>query len=70
MALKIVTAAEPIIVKNIKLVIYGDAGLGKTSLGYSAKNPLLIDFDKGAHRTSHRNTANHDARTHQITRLS
>lgn len=54
MALKIVTAAEPIIVKSIKLVIYGDAGLGKTSLGYSAKNPLLFDFDKGAHRTSHR----------------
>ncbi|MEK5761254.1 AAA family ATPase, partial [Acinetobacter variabilis] len=25
-------------------------GIGKTSLAFSATNPILFDFDKGAHR--------------------
>lgn len=50
MALKIVTAQEPMRVETLITFIYGDPGIGKTSLAFSAKNPILFDFDKGAHR--------------------
>lgn len=50
MALRIVRASEPIVVKNIVVGIYGAPGVGKTSLAYSADKTLLLDFDKGAHR--------------------
>lgn len=38
--------------KDIKLkgLIYGTPGTGKTTMGLSAPNPLLFDFDKGFHR--------------------
>jgi hypothetical protein len=35
---------------TIKTLIYGQPGLGKTTLALSAPNPLLIDFDGGVHR--------------------
>lgn len=50
MALRIVTAAEPMRVDNLIVFVYGDPGIGKTSLAFSAKNPILFDFDRGAHR--------------------
>lgn len=50
MALKIVTAQQPLQVANIITVIYGDPGIGKTALASSASRPLLLDFDLGAHR--------------------
>ncbi|WP_129714640.1 ATP-binding protein [Pedobacter sp. SYP-B3415] len=34
----------------IKALIYGQPGLGKTTLGLSAPRPLLLDFDGGVHR--------------------
>lgn len=54
MALKITTAAEPMTVNTICLTIYSQPGLGKTSLSFTAKNPLLFDFDKGAYRADNR----------------
>lgn len=50
MALKIVTAAEPMRIENLIVFVYGDPGVGKTSLAFSANRPILFDFDKGAHR--------------------
>lgn len=50
MALKIVTAAEPMRIENLIVFVYGDPGVGKTSLAFSAVRPILFDFDKGAHR--------------------
>ncbi len=41
---------ELVINQRIKALIYGAAGIGKTTLALSAKNPLLIDFDGGAQR--------------------
>ena len=40
----------------IKGLIYGQPGIGKTTIALSAPNPLLIDFDKGLSRvkTQHR----------------
>ncbi|PKH31303.1 ATP-binding protein [Acinetobacter radioresistens] len=51
MALNIITPAQPILVKAIKLYFYGDPGMYKTTLGMTADKPLIIDADKGAYRT-------------------
>lgn len=36
----------------IKALIYGQPGIGKSTLGLSAPKPLYIDCDKGAHRVN------------------
>lgn len=54
MALKIVRSADPIKVDRLNVVIYSPPGLGKTSLAFTAESPLLLDFDKGAHRSANR----------------
>ncbi len=36
--------------KTIKMLIFGQAGTGKTTMGVSAPKPLLIDCDNGVHR--------------------
>lgn len=54
MALRIRTAADPIPVKQLVLTIYGPPGVGKTTLGFSAHDPLLFDFDNGAYRAKNR----------------
>lgn len=42
--------------KTISMLIYGEPGIGKTTLGCSAPNPVLFDFDGGVMRInpSHR----------------
>lgn len=52
--LRIVKASEPMVVERINLCIYGAPGLGKTTLGFTADAPLLLDCDKGAHRAANR----------------
>ena len=37
---------------NIKALIYGQPGLGKTTFALSAPNPVLLDFDGGVHRVN------------------
>lgn len=37
---------------KIKALIYGQAGMGKTTLAISAPKPLLFDFDNGVHRVN------------------
>lgn len=54
MGLNIVTSMQPLNVENIITFIYGDPGIWKTSLAFTAKNPILFDFDKGAYRASNR----------------
>lgn len=51
MALKITKAVDTIDVQSIVMLIYGQPGIGKTTLAFSAQNPLMLDFDKGAHRS-------------------
>lgn len=48
---------------TIKMLIYGQAGMGKTTMGLSAPKPLLIDCDGGVHRV---NVA-HQLETVQVT---
>ena len=54
MALKITPASEPIPVTRITMALYGDPGVGKTTLAFTAERPLLFDFDNGAHRAANR----------------
>jgi len=44
--------AELTVQPTIKVLIYGQPGLGKTTLALSAPQPLLLDFDGGVHRVS------------------
>jgi hypothetical protein len=52
--LKIIKSSDPIRVERINLCIYGQPGVGKTSLAFTADSPLLLDFDQGAHRSANR----------------
>lgn len=38
---------------KIKALIYGQAGMGKTTFAISAPKPLLFDFDNGVHRVNY-----------------
>jgi hypothetical protein len=49
---------------KIKALIYGQAGMGKTTLALSAPKPLLLDFDGGVHRVNY----GHQCPTVQITK--
>lgn len=52
--MKIIKAAEAIAVEHPVFLVFGQPGIGKSTLGYSTKEPLLLDFDKGAHRAANR----------------
>lgn len=54
MPLRIIKSCEPIKVERLNLCVYSQPGLGKTSLSYTAEDPLLLDFDRGAHRAANR----------------
>src|SRR6185369_14651618 len=48
--LKIKNPLDPIEVKNIKTLIYGQPGIRKTSYAFTAERPLMIDCDRGIRR--------------------
>lgn len=52
--MKIIKANEPLTVASIKVLIYGEPGVGKTSVASTAETPILLDFDKGAYRSPFR----------------
>lgn len=52
--LKITRAEDPIEVNRIVLLAYSAPGVGKTSLGFTSANPLLLDFDEGAYGSEYR----------------
>ena len=43
---------EIAIQRNVKMMVYGQAGMGKTTLALSAPQPLLLDFDNGVKRVN------------------
>ena len=45
-------ASELEIPSTLKLMIYGQAGMGKTTFALSAPSPLLLDFDDGVKRVN------------------
>src|SRR5688572_32798552 len=55
--LKIIKGSEPVSVEQITLCIYSPPGVGKTSLGFTATDALLLDFDSGSYRSKNRGDA-------------
>lgn len=54
MSIKIRTASDPVDVRTLVLLLYGQPGIGKTSTAFTTDRPLLLDFDRGAHRSANR----------------
>lgn len=56
MPFTIIKAAEQIDVKNIVVLIYGQPGVGKSSIAFTSSQDrvLTLDFDNGAHRSAFR----------------
>lgn len=52
--MRIIKATDAIPVDHPVFLIFGQPGIMKTSLAYSAKDALLLDFDRGAHRAINR----------------
>lgn len=52
--MRIIKSTDTIPVDHPVFLVFGQPGICKSSLGYSAKDPLLLDFDKGAHRAANR----------------
>jgi hypothetical protein len=51
---RIIKATESIPVDHPVFMIFGQPGIGKSTLGYSTKAALTLDFDRGAHRAANR----------------
>ena len=54
MSLNIIRSTDEIVVENIVMMIYGQPDAGKTSTAFTADKTLLIDCDRGAHRSRFR----------------
>lgn len=52
--LKIIRADQALTIPPLTLAIYGEPGSWKTSLASTAEDPLLLDFDRGSHRSAFR----------------
>jgi hypothetical protein len=57
MAFKLISASEPVKAEALCTVLFGEPGIGKTSLSFTSSNSLLMDFDKGLKRCVGRKTA-------------
>lgn len=52
--MKVIEPNEPITVTHVATLIYGDPGVGKSTLANTARDPIILDFDRGAHRAHNR----------------
>ena len=57
MPYKIIKQDEPLPDKKLVIVLYGPPGSFKTSVAFTAPNPILLNFDDGLHRSVKRKTA-------------
>lgn len=52
--LNIIPASQAVVVTQLIVCLYAPPGVGKTTLGFTASKPLLLDFDRGAYRAKNR----------------
>lgn len=52
--MKLIKNNEIFHIESIIMLLYGEPGVGKTSLACTSNSPLLLDFDNGAHRSHFR----------------
>jgi hypothetical protein len=57
MAYKIISEDEALLIEAIIILLFGEPGIGKTSISFTAENPLLEDFDGGLQRAIGRKKA-------------
>ena len=57
MSFKIFKQGEQVKTECLTAVIYGEPGVGKTSVSMTTENPILLDFDMGLQRAVNRKTA-------------
>ncbi len=50
--MRLITQNGGMQVNGLNVLIYGDPGIGKTTLANTAPNPIVLDFDRGLHRSS------------------
>lgn len=55
--MRLIQQTDDMTVQGLNVLIYGDPGIGKTTLANTAPNPIVLDFDRGLHRASHRKNA-------------
>lgn len=56
MSFKIISETDPIETSSLIAVIYGEPGIGKTSVSFTTESPILLDFDGGLQRAVNRKT--------------
>ena len=56
MAYKLINKTDAIKTEVLICLLYGDPGIGKTSLAFTTTQPLLLDFDGGVQRACFRQT--------------
>lgn len=54
MAILEINPEDALQVQTVKILIYGQPGVGKSSLAFTSNKVLLMDFDTGAHRSGNR----------------
>lgn len=52
--MRVIEPNEPISVTHVAVLLYGDPGVGKSTLANTARDPIILDFDRGAHRAHNR----------------
>lgn len=68
--LRILKASDPIVIERLNLCIYAAPGLGKTTLTFTADDPVLLDFDRGSHRAPNRKDTVPIAAWSEVTNIS
>jgi molybdopterin converting factor small subunit len=51
---KFITRTESVKIECLNVLLYGEPGIGKTSLSFTALKPLMLDFDSGLARAGFR----------------
>jgi hypothetical protein len=52
--MRIIRSTEAMPVLQGRMMLFGPPGIGKTTLGQTADEPLTLDFDRGSHRVQNR----------------